>query len=72
MDHSNRPVLLTLKQMARWLCVKPDWLRGEALAGRVPCLPAGDTILFDRDLVERRLAKRARQTVTAGGGVHGD
>jgi hypothetical protein len=47
--------------MARLLGVTSRWLRGEAEAGRLPHLPAGDTILFDADLVERLLAERARQ-----------
>jgi hypothetical protein len=51
--------------MARLLGVTSRWLRGEAEAGRIPHLPAGDTILFDADLVERLLAERARQHVAA-------
>jgi hypothetical protein len=51
--------------MARLLGVAPGWLRSEAEAGRIPCLPAGKTILFDAELVERLLAERARQPVEA-------
>lgn len=50
--------------MARLLGVTSRWLRAEAEAGRLPHLPAGNTILFDADLVERLLAERARQTPT--------
>jgi hypothetical protein len=45
--------------MARLLGVTSKWLRDEAQAGRIPHLPAGKTLLFDADLVERLLAERA-------------
>jgi hypothetical protein len=61
----TRAVLLPLGPMARLLGVTSRWLRGEAEAGRIPHLPAGNTILFDADLVERLLAERARQPVPA-------
>ena len=46
--------------MARWLRVPVKWLAGEADAGRVPCIRAGKTFLFDPDAVEAVLLKRAR------------
>jgi len=61
---TTRPALLPLGPMARLLGVTSRWLRAEAEAGRLPHLPAGNTILFDADLVERLLAERARQPVT--------
>jgi hypothetical protein len=64
---TTRPSLLPLGPMARLLGVMPRWLRAEAEAGRIPCLPAGKTILFDADLVERMLAERARQPVATEG-----
>ena len=65
---TTRPTLLPLGPMARLLGVTSQWLRHEAEAGRIPHLPAGKTILFDADLVERLLAERARQTP----GIEGD
>jgi hypothetical protein len=56
---SSRAPLVPLGQMARLLGVKGAWLRGEAEAGRLPHLPAGDTILFNPDLVEQLLFERA-------------
>ena len=58
---TTRPALLPLGPMARMLGVTTRWLRDEAEAGRIPCLPADKTILFDADLVERLLTERARQ-----------
>ena len=62
----TRPALLPLGPLARLLGVSPRWLRDEAEAGRIPHLPAGKTILFDADLVERLLAERARRPVAEG------
>ena len=61
---TTRCTLLPLGPLARLLGVTSRWLRAEAEAGRLPHLPAGNTILFDADLVERLLAERARQPVT--------
>lgn len=36
-----------------------NWLRDEALAGRIPCLKVGKRLLFNRDAVERTLLERA-------------
>lgn len=52
--------LLTVSAMARRLGVKTTWLRDEAEAGRLPCVPAGETYLFDAVTVERVLLDRAR------------
>jgi hypothetical protein len=58
---TTRYALLPLAPMAKVLGVSSRWLRDEAESGRIPHLPAGDTILFDADLVERVLTERARQ-----------
>lgn len=55
----NEAKLLPLGMMARVLRVPVAWLRGEADAGRVPCLKAGKSYLFVPEVVERELAKRA-------------
>lgn len=55
-NHAN---LLPLGPMARRLGVTATWLRQEAEAKRVPCLPAGDRYLFVPEVVERVLAERA-------------
>jgi hypothetical protein len=52
--------LFPLRTAAQLLSVPVAWLRGEADAGRVPCLRAGSAYLFDLDLVERLLLERAR------------
>jgi hypothetical protein len=52
---------MPLAPMARLLGVSSRWLREEAEAGRLPHLAAGDTILFDADLIERILIERARK-----------
>ncbi len=56
------PPLLILSAMARRLRVPTKWLREEAEAGRIPHLKADTALLFDRELVERLLLERARQT----------
>lgn len=56
----TRPKLVPLGATAARLQVPQKWLRGEAEAGRVPHLKAGQRLLFDIALVERELLKRAR------------
>jgi len=58
--------LLPLSMMARRLGVETSWLRGEAAAGRIPCVPAGKTYLFDAATVERLLLDRARRPAAEG------
>jgi hypothetical protein len=58
MKHS--PQLWPLHAMARRIHVRPKWLRDEARAGRLPCIDAGDTLLFDADAIEKILASRLR------------
>jgi hypothetical protein len=53
--------LCPLSDVSRLLRVPAAWLREEALAGRLPHLKAGKAILFDVNLVEQILLKRARQ-----------
>ena len=59
--------LMPLAPMARFLGVKPVWLRGEAEAGRVPNVPAGDTFLFNPPAVERALVERAAEPIKVEG-----
>jgi hypothetical protein len=58
---TKRATLLPLRATARILSIPANWLRAEADAGRLPCLRAGSSYLFDIDLVERLLLERARQ-----------
>jgi hypothetical protein len=58
----NQSRLLPVGPMARLLRVQVKWLRQEAEAGRVPCLKAGNTLLFDPIAVERVLLERAQAT----------
>ena len=58
--------LLSLNQLAQALRLNRDWLRREALAGRIPCLRAGRRLLFNLEAVRAALAERAatnRETV---------
>lgn len=63
----NMRELLPLGPMARFLGVKSAWLRGEAEAGRLPSVRAGDTFLFNPAAVERVLIERASATKGAPG-----
>jgi hypothetical protein len=51
--------LLPLFAMARRLHVPNNWLRAEAESGRIPCLIAGQQILFNPSIVEPLLIERA-------------
>jgi hypothetical protein len=51
--------LLTLHQLAARLRLPREWLREEALAGRLPCLRVSRKLLFSLSTVERILAERA-------------
>jgi hypothetical protein len=39
-----------------------EWLRAEALAGRLPCLKIGRRLLFNVQAVEETLARRAAES----------
>lgn len=56
---SDTPTLIPIRFVARQLRVPFRWLRDEALAGRIPCLDAGGTILADPVAVMSALAERA-------------
>lgn len=62
----NQSRLLPVGPMARLLRVPVKWLRQEAEAGRVPCLKAGNALLFDPEAVERVLLERAQATDQEG------
>lgn len=51
--------LTPLKEAADVLQLSATWLRGEALAGRVPCLKAGKEVLFNLPALRRVLYARA-------------
>lgn len=54
--------LLTVSQLARRLRVSQAWIKSEAEAGRIPCLPAnGSRYLFSWSAVQQSLLKRAEQ-----------
>ena len=50
---------ITLIGLARQTCLPREWLRQEALAGRLPCLRIGRMLLFDLPAVQAALAERA-------------
>ena len=56
----NDPKLYPIGLLARRLRVPVAWLREEANAGRIPHLRAGPRLLFDPEIVEHELLKRAR------------
>ena len=67
----DKTPLLTLRALARHLCVAPGWLRSEAAAGRLPHLRAGRQWLFNLHAVELELAERAaRPDVADADGQH--
>lgn len=51
--------LLNLFGLARELRLPVNWLKGEALTGRIPCLKIGRRLRFNKKAVEDSLAKRA-------------
>ena len=53
-----------LRQAAIRLGLPMVWLKNEAKAGRVPCLRAGNRVMFHVDAVERALLERANQQET--------
>jgi hypothetical protein len=51
--------LLTLSRLAARCRLPREWLREEALAGRLPCLRIGRKLLFNLTAVQQVLAERA-------------
>ncbi|HYE18865.1 MAG TPA: hypothetical protein VEA69_10495 [Tepidisphaeraceae bacterium] len=66
-DLQSDAQLLTLRQMARLLCVSADWLLGEVDANRLPAVRAGAQVLVHPATVVRILAERASRPVEGGG-----
>jgi hypothetical protein len=59
------PRLWPASSLAVRLGVSPRWLIEQAIAGRLPGVPAGRTWLFDPEAVELSLLERARRTADA-------
>ncbi|MBN1514322.1 MAG: hypothetical protein JXB13_20065 [Phycisphaerae bacterium] len=62
----NEPQLMNLAMLARRLRrfgLPTAWLKAEAEAGRLPCLRAGQRMLFDSEAVEAALLNRAGKVV---------
>jgi excisionase family DNA binding protein len=53
---------LTLNRLAARLRLPRDWVRREAMAGRLPCLRVGKKLLFNLAAVEQALADRAARS----------
>jgi hypothetical protein len=51
--------LLSLHQLAGRIRLPREWLRDEALAGRLPCLRVGRKLFFNLSTIEKILAERA-------------
>jgi predicted DNA-binding transcriptional regulator AlpA len=69
MNKPATPRLLQLSDMASRARVSGTWLRDEAEAGRIPCLRAGDCLLFHPPTVERILVERASGLAAGAGGA---
>jgi hypothetical protein len=52
-------LVINLSKLAHRLRLPREWLRGEALAGRIPCLRVGRRLFFNPTAVEQALAERA-------------
>lgn len=63
-DTTPAESFVPLHRGAVQLGVPAAWLKGEALADRVPCLRAGRRILVNIDAVKAALLERARQGTT--------
>jgi len=63
---SQSESFLPLRRAAARLGVPAAWLRGEAVAGRVPHLRVGRRLLVNPQAVERVLLERAQQAVAEG------
>lgn len=60
---------VNLHALALYTHLPREWLRREALAGRIPCLRIGRKLLFSPAAVEKALTERAateRQEVGSG------
>jgi hypothetical protein len=51
--------LLNLSRLSQALRLPREWLKAEALAGRLPCLRVGRRLRFDAEAVEQALSERA-------------
>jgi len=56
----NDKIFIPLHRLSQRLGLPSAWLKGEAEAGRVPCLRAGRRLLFNPKVVEETLIKRAQ------------
>jgi hypothetical protein len=61
--------LVTLHRLAMHMRLPRQWLRAEALSGRLPCLRVGRKLLFNLPTVESMLAERAATNREA---IHAD
>lgn len=58
-------LLVNLAGLATRVKLPRDWLRAEAVAGRIPCLKVKRKLLFSPIAVEKVLAERAANTMEA-------
>jgi len=58
--------LLNLSRMARHAGVTQQWLKEQAVCGRIPCLKAGKRLLFNPTAVELALAEQASKRRKGG------
>jgi hypothetical protein len=62
--------LIQLVPLAKRLGVPVEWLRTEALAGRVPCVNADGRLLFSPRAVQQALVRRAEHPVGTALDLH--
>lgn len=55
----NSPHFVTLRALAKRLCLPATWLKAETDRGRIPCLRAGRRCLYNVEAVEQCLLNRA-------------
>ncbi len=57
---TEEPGLMLIQVAAARIGVPREWLKREAIEGRIPCLVAGRRILVDFEQVKRLLAERVK------------
>lgn len=54
--------LMSLHRLATHLRLPREWLKREAVEGRLPCLRIGRRLLFNVEAVQKAIAERAATT----------
>lgn len=62
-DDNDDKRLMPIQILARKLGAPSTWLRAEAEGGRLPCVKVGRSLLFDYEVIEATLRKRASSVI---------